>query len=193
MCTYSLIKKKLCFKNIHPSVRVESGLCNMNYYANNSTFDFTNNITASPMHGHAHLTKSLFYQLLQHSYRWDFEEFRSDLILILFSVTWCNSALPSLGQTRWSKYLERVWCQPNHWWNIFAPLLEWLRQQNEGHPVGWTDECPPGSVTPWTRRKNILHFMSKTKTWVVILESISTKGTEINIKVFCWESNHVIS
>ena len=30
----------------------------------------------------------------------------------------------------------------------FAPLLEWLRQQNEGHPVGWTDECPPGSVAP---------------------------------------------
>lgn len=30
----------------------------------------------------------------------------------------------------------------------FGPLLEWLEQQNAGHPIGWSDECPPGSIVP---------------------------------------------
>jgi peptidyl-dipeptidase A len=30
----------------------------------------------------------------------------------------------------------------------FGPLLRWLEQQNAGHPVGWTDACPPGSIEP---------------------------------------------
>jgi peptidyl-dipeptidase A len=30
----------------------------------------------------------------------------------------------------------------------FAPLYAWLQQQNEGHDVGWTEECPTGSIVP---------------------------------------------
>jgi peptidyl-dipeptidase A len=30
----------------------------------------------------------------------------------------------------------------------FAPLYAWLQQQNEGHVVGWTEECPTGSIVP---------------------------------------------
>ena len=30
----------------------------------------------------------------------------------------------------------------------FGPLLEWLEEQNEGHPIGWSDECPEGSIIP---------------------------------------------
>jgi len=30
----------------------------------------------------------------------------------------------------------------------FRPLRVWLEEQNEGHPKGWTDECPPGTVVP---------------------------------------------
>jgi len=30
----------------------------------------------------------------------------------------------------------------------FRPLRVWLEEQNEGHPKGWTDACPPGSVIP---------------------------------------------
>ena len=27
----------------------------------------------------------------------------------------------------------------------FAPLLEWLKEQNRGYSVEWTDSCPRGS------------------------------------------------
>ena len=27
----------------------------------------------------------------------------------------------------------------------FTPLIEWLEEQNQGHRVGWEDECPQGS------------------------------------------------
>jgi peptidyl-dipeptidase A len=30
----------------------------------------------------------------------------------------------------------------------FRPLRIWLEEQNAGHPKGWTDACPPGSVIP---------------------------------------------
>jgi len=30
----------------------------------------------------------------------------------------------------------------------FRPLRIWLEEQNVGHPKGWTDSCPPGSVIP---------------------------------------------
>jgi len=30
----------------------------------------------------------------------------------------------------------------------FRPLREWLERENEGHPKGWSEECPPGSVVP---------------------------------------------
>ena len=30
----------------------------------------------------------------------------------------------------------------------FSPLLTWLEEQNAGHPIGWTDECPEGTIVP---------------------------------------------
>lgn len=32
--------------------------------------------------------------------------------------------------------------------DYFRPLYDWLLTQNEGHSVGWQDECPPGSMAP---------------------------------------------
>ncbi|ESO05112.1 hypothetical protein HELRODRAFT_191596 [Helobdella robusta] len=29
--------------------------------------------------------------------------------------------------------------------NYFKPLIDWLKKQNEGEKVGWTEECPPES------------------------------------------------
>ena len=28
----------------------------------------------------------------------------------------------------------------------FQPLTDWLKEQNKGHPVGWQDACPDGTV-----------------------------------------------
>lgn len=30
----------------------------------------------------------------------------------------------------------------------FQPLMDWLQQQNAGQPIGWTEQCPPGSIGP---------------------------------------------
>ena len=28
---------------------------------------------------------------------------------------------------------------------FFQPLTDWLKEQNKGHKITWTDACPPGS------------------------------------------------
>ena len=28
----------------------------------------------------------------------------------------------------------------------FQPLTDWLKEQNKGHPVGWKEACPEGSL-----------------------------------------------
>ena len=28
----------------------------------------------------------------------------------------------------------------------FRPLLDWLEAENEGHPIGWEDNCPEDLV-----------------------------------------------
>jgi peptidyl-dipeptidase A len=57
----------------------------------------------------------------------------------------------SLGSSRpWQDALEvitgsrQMTAQPLI--DYFAPLMDWLKIQNEGELIGWDEQCPPGTV-----------------------------------------------
>ena len=57
-----------------------------------------------------------------------------------------------LGSSQpWPVAMEAITGQPNMdaqaLLDYFEPLHEWLKKENEGHPVGWEDECPPNSFS----------------------------------------------
>ena len=44
----------------------------------------------------------------------------------------------------------------------FEPLTNWLEEQNKGHPVGWEDACPKGSLVRGTaaRRATVTYMLT---------------------------------
>ena len=63
--------------------------------------------------------------------------FGSDMMKLGASVSW-QDALETIAGTRKMSAAPLI--------EYFAPLYEWLKKQNKGRVIGWSDACPPGLV-----------------------------------------------